>query len=143
MFNKNRQLPPKISSKLDDYWRAYKAQFNKTYSGNLDNTRRIKWEQNLVKIYEHNLMAAAGHHGYTLRDNHIADLSTKHQGVYDDVACTSDIVNHAILIVGYTPNEWILKNWWGEHWGEGGYMRLARHKNRCGIANYAAYAKIE
>ncbi|KAF7384824.1 hypothetical protein HZH68_014436 [Vespula germanica] len=65
------------------------------------------------------------------------------QGVYDDVACTSDIVNHAILIVGYTPNEWILKNWWGEHWGEGGYMRLARHKNRCGIANYAAYAKIE
>ena len=28
-------------------------------------------------IYEHNVMAAAGHHSYTLRDNQLADLSTK------------------------------------------------------------------
>lgn len=45
--------------------------------GNLENTRRTAWEQNLVEIYKHNLMAAAGHHSYTLRDNHIADLSTR------------------------------------------------------------------
>ncbi|KAK2587440.1 hypothetical protein KPH14_003150 [Odynerus spinipes] len=321
VFGQTKHLPPEISKKLDDYWRAYKAQFNKTYSGNLENARRIAWEQNLVKIYEHNLMAAAGHHGYMLRDNHIADLNTQqyvremvklipsrrrrvsedemvslayhdprlvpsrldwremgfvtapvnqmncgscyahsiagsiegqifkqtgmliplseqqlvdcstitgnigcgggslrntlrylersrglmpqslypyigkqgqckfardrsivnitswavlpardekalqaavatvgpiaasinaspktfqlyHKGVYDDVSCSSDTVNHAVLIVGYTPNEWILKNWWGENWGENGYMRLARHKNRCGIANYAAYARV-
>jgi cathepsin L len=53
------------------------AQFNKTYTGNLENARRTAWEQNLVEIYKHNLMAAAGHHSYTLRDNHIADLSTR------------------------------------------------------------------
>ncbi|EZA49955.1 Cathepsin K [Ooceraea biroi] len=308
-----------ISKQLDDYWRAYKAQFNKTYAKNLENARRMAWEQNLVEIYKHNLMAAAGHHSYTLRDNHIADLNTHqynremvrlipsrrrrlpsepivsvhqsdnvpesldwrecgfvttpvnqqscgscyaysivesiegqifkqtgmlldlsaqqlvdcstatgnlgctggslrntlrylerskglmprslypymaeqgqcrfqkdlsvvnitswailparderalevavatigpiaasinaspktfqlyHKGVYDDHLCSSDAMNHAMLIVGYTPTEWILKNWWGDNWGENGYMRLAKNKNRCGIANYAAYVKI-
>lgn len=63
-------------------------------------------------------------------------------GVYDDPQCTSNTVNHAMLLVGYTPTEWILKNWWGESWGESGYMRLSKNKNRCGVANYAAYANI-
>ncbi|XP_072757222.1 cathepsin K [Anoplolepis gracilipes] len=314
-------LPSTISEKLNDYWQTYKTQFNKTYTGNLENTRRTAWEQNHVEIYKHNLMAAAGHHSYTLRDNHIADLSTRqymrdmvklmpsqrrrlptepmvsavlhnphkipksldwreygfitspvnqeecgscyaysivesiqgqifkqtgmllplsaqqlvdcstttgnhgcvggslrntlkylekskglmagylypynakqgvcrfqrelsvvnitswailpardekaleaavatigpipasinaspktfqlyHKGVYDDHLCNSDTVNHAMLIVGYTPTEWILKNWWGDSWGEDGYMRLAKNKNRCGIANYAAYVKV-
>lgn len=63
-------------------------------------------------------------------------------GIYDDFTCTSATVNHAMLIVGYTKDAWILKNWWGSHWGENGYMRLRRNRNRCGIANYAAYALV-
>lgn len=63
-------------------------------------------------------------------------------GIYDDATCSSDLVNHAMLIVGYTPDYWILKNWWGVSWGEDGYMRLKKGKNRCGVANYAAYAKV-
>ncbi|XP_055690429.1 procathepsin L [Lutzomyia longipalpis] len=63
-------------------------------------------------------------------------------GVYDDPQCSSESVNHAMLIVGYTPHYWIIKNWWGERWGEGGYMRLQRHQNLCGVANYAAYAIV-
>lgn len=51
--------------------------FNKTYTEKLDATRRTAWEENLIEIYKHNLMAAMGHHSYTLRDNHIADLSTR------------------------------------------------------------------
>ncbi|CAG9759453.1 unnamed protein product [Ceutorhynchus assimilis] len=65
-----------------------------------------------------------------------------HKGLYDDPGCTSLSVNHAMLLVGYTKDAWILKNWWGKHWGEQGYMRLRRHKNRCGVSNYAAYALV-
>ncbi|XP_076261029.1 cathepsin L4 [Rhynchophorus ferrugineus] len=65
-----------------------------------------------------------------------------HRGIYDDPTCTSFTVNHAMLLVGYTRDAWILKNWWGKHWGEQGYMRLRRHHNRCGVANYAAYALV-
>lgn len=65
-----------------------------------------------------------------------------HKGIYDDEACSSNTVNHAMLLVGYTKDAWILKNWWGSHWGENGYMRLRKNKNRCGVANYAAYALV-
>ncbi|XP_011194246.1 procathepsin L [Zeugodacus cucurbitae] len=63
-------------------------------------------------------------------------------GVYDDISCSSDTVNHAMLVVGYTKDYWILKNWWGQMWGEDGYMRLKRGRNLCGIANYAAYSIV-
>lgn len=63
-------------------------------------------------------------------------------GIYDDPTCSSNTVNHAMLVVGYTKDAWILQNWWGNHWGENGYMKLRRKVNRCGIANYAAYALV-
>lgn len=63
-------------------------------------------------------------------------------GIYDDPTCSSNTVNHAMLVVGYTKDAWILKNWWGSHWGENGYMKLRKKVNRCGIANYAAYALV-
>lgn len=63
-------------------------------------------------------------------------------GVYDDETCSAATVNHAMLAIGYTPDYWILKNWWGKNWGDGGYMQIKRHKNLCGISNYAAYAVV-
>ncbi|SPP81668.1 cathepsin L1 isoform X1 [Drosophila guanche] len=63
-------------------------------------------------------------------------------GIYDDVSCLSTSVNHAMLVMGYGKDYWILKNWWGARWGESGYMRLKKGSNLCGIANYAAYAIV-
>lgn len=63
-------------------------------------------------------------------------------GVYDDPACSSDQVNHAMLLVGFTEEYWILKNWWTDKWGENGYMRLAKKNNLCGVTNYSAFARI-
>ena len=48
-------------------------------------------------------------------------------------------MNHAVLIVGYTPGYWIVKNSWGAGWGSGGYIYLVRGKNMCGIADEASY----
>ena len=55
---------------------CFQARNNKTYTGRTEQMRRAAWEDNLLKIYEHNLMAAAGHYEYVLRDNSIADLNT-------------------------------------------------------------------
>lgn len=67
-------------------------------------------------------------------------LGTKHyrSGVFDDPQCP-DRINHAVTIVGYTPNAWIIKNSWGNQWGEQGFFHLARGKNRCGINTEIAY----
>lgn len=59
-------------------------------------------------------------------------------GIFKASQCTSDI-DHAVAIVGYTKNAWIVKNSWGKNWGENGYIRLERGKNTCGLAEYAVY----
>lgn len=31
---------------------------------------------------------------------------------------------------------------WNKHWGIGGYLKLARNKNMCGIGNYPCYPMV-
>ena len=53
-------------------------------------------------------------------------------------SCTSSyrsIVDHSALVVGYDEKSWIVKNSWGTSWGEGGFFRLRRGRNSCGIAS--------
>uniref|UniRef100_A0A8D2GXF9 Cathepsin S n=1 Tax=Urocitellus parryii TaxID=9999 RepID=A0A8D2GXF9_UROPR len=66
--------------------------------------------------------------------------------VYYDSSCTQN-VNHGVLVVGYGNSNgkdyWLVKNSWGLHFGEEGYIRMARNsKNHCGIASYCSYPEI-
>ncbi|KAE8588081.1 hypothetical protein XENTR_v10022329 [Xenopus tropicalis] len=66
------------------------------------------------------------------------------KGIYYDKSCDGDSINHAVLAVGYGKQKkgkyWIIKNSWGEDWGNKGYILMAREKgNACGIANLASY----
>lgn len=71
-----------------------------------------------------------------------------HGGVFDGPCGTETKDNHVVLVVGYgvtTDNikYWIVKNSWGEGWGESGYIRMKRDitdKNGiCGITTWAMY----
>lgn len=63
-------------------------------------------------------------------------------GIYTDPFCKSSsyLLDHSVLLVGYGTNEngedyYLLKNWYGPHWGEGGYFKMARNRgNHCGVA---------
>ncbi|XP_067004448.1 procathepsin L isoform X2 [Anabrus simplex] len=69
-------------------------------------------------------------------------------GVYHDPTCRSGIydLNHDVLVIGYgTENGtdfWIIKNSWGETWGENGFLKISTATNSCGLASYASYPLI-
>lgn len=59
-------------------------------------------------------------------------------GIYFEEDCTEK-VNHGALLVGYGSEDgtdyWIIKNSFGETWGEAGYMRIARNRgNDCDVS---------
>lgn len=67
-------------------------------------------------------------------------------GLYMNPECTSTIVNHGVLVVGYGYDKfadgdyWLVKNSYGDSWGDAGYFRIPRNfNNYCGIANLASY----
>ncbi|KAM8794353.1 cathepsin K-like [Eudromia elegans] len=69
------------------------------------------------------------------------------RGVYYDESCNGQNINHAVLAVGYGAQKgtkhWIIKNSWGEEWGNKGYVLLARNRdNACGVANLASFPRM-
>ncbi|PQQ03328.1 vignain-like [Prunus yedoensis var. nudiflora] len=69
-------------------------------------------------------------------------------GVFSPTDCGTN-QNHAVTVVGYGTTEdgtkyWLLKNQWGESWGENGYMKISLRDagapgGVCGLAQYALY----
>ena len=54
-------------------------------------------------------------------------------GIFNSSCGTN--LNHAVLLVGYGANYYILKNSWNSNWGESGYMRMAIEDGNgiCGV----------
>ncbi|KAF7278428.1 cathepsin L-like isoform X2 [Rhynchophorus ferrugineus] len=71
--------------------------------------------------------------------NNLAEYAS---GIYDE-PCSSFVLNHGVLAVGYGIENgqpyWLIKNSWGVSWGEEGYFKLKRGENQCGVAVEPSY----
>merc|ERR550519_1760828 len=71
-------------------------------------------------------------------------LSNVNQGIFDQ--CSTTKINHAVTVVGYgtwctgsnCKDYWLIKNSWGDNWGDGGYVKLVRGKGACGVGGNCA-----
>ncbi|CAL4090924.1 unnamed protein product, partial [Meganyctiphanes norvegica] len=70
-------------------------------------------------------------------------------GVLEDNFCTPNKwINHAVVLVGYGNENgkdyWLIRNSWGESWGEEGYIKLARNvDNHCRISDFGYITQIK
>ena len=72
----------------------------------------------------------------------IGGFQSYKSGVYTDPACKTAQVNHAVTIVGYGTEKgrkyWLVRNSWGTHWGDKGYIKMDRDtENFCKLGDYA------
>ena len=71
-------------------------------------------------------------------------LQTYTGGILDKTSsqCPVSGINHAVTMVGYGHDDasdkdyWIVKNSWGQSWGEKGYFRIKRGSGTCGVNCY-------
>lgn len=67
-------------------------------------------------------------------------------GILDNDDCNNvSYVDHAVTVVGFGSENgkdfWIVRNSWGDTWGEDGYVRMIRNMdNKCLIASVAFVA---
>jgi len=74
-------------------------------------------------------------------------------GVSCPLICSKRMLNHGVLLVGYNAQGfsilrlrkkpyWIIKNSWGERWGEKGYYKLCRGHGMCGMNTMVSAAMV-
>jgi len=65
---------------------------------------------------------------------------TYHSGIKS--ACSGRNLDHGVGIVGFGDNYWIIRNSWGQSWGEAGYIRVAQGQNCDGMMTDVIAAKV-
>lgn len=90
------------------------------------------------------LLAAVSNDGPVVVSADASPWSLYNKGVFN--GCERDAtVNHAVLMVGYGHDPkagtggrdyWLIRNSWGQGWGEDGFIRIERHSSDSGEAGH-------
>ena len=76
------------------------------------------------------------------------DFQMYKSGIFNSTQCSSDMLDHAVLAVGYGVTleghkYLIIKNSWGASWGMDGYIYFSTDTdNMCGIAQHCSYPVV-
>ncbi|XP_073029734.1 cysteine protease RD19A-like [Primulina eburnea] len=97
----------------------------------------------VVSLDEDQIAANLVKHGPLAVAINAVYMQTYMRGVSCPYICSKQL-DHGVLLVGYGASGyapirmkekqyWIIKNSWGENWGENGYYKICRGRNICGV----------
>jgi len=106
------------------------------YTGGLMKSSISYWGSN-----EDDLKALLVEHGPVVTGMDASWLSYYNGGIFDSFMCCNaasdsscvDDNNHAVLVVGYGPGYFLVKNSWGPRWGENGFFKIKSGTGMCGF----------
>merc|ERR1712127_491492 len=120
---------------------------------------------NNLDVYNKGAKVTGSYYSYSGDEETLKGLVAKHGAVVTSVAskgpfqeykggvfggCISgQKTDHAVTVVGYGTDAatglkyWLIKNSWGESWGEGGFIRLQRGVAMCGIGKTMVAVECE
>jgi len=142
--------------RLETYPRAYKSKqgaCNMSRSYPVETKAAIFDTYELIPAGEDNLKKAVAIGPTAVQvDATCPDFIFYHSGVYTaaegcDSAGAAGTLMHAMVVVGFDADGdangvpyWIVRNSWGEEWGEGGYMKMAMYQGDAGLYGLARSA---
>ncbi|XP_028788990.1 probable cysteine protease RD19D [Neltuma alba] len=106
-----------------------------------------------IPVDESQIAAYLVHHGPLAMGINSVFMQTYIGGVSCPLICSKRRLNHGVLLVGYGAKGfsilrlknkpyWIIKNSWGNKWGEHGYYRLCRGHTMCGMNTMVSAAMV-
>jgi len=58
-------------------------------------------------------------------------------GIFKDTSCRGN-ANHAVTMVGFDSQKFMIKNSWGSSWGSSGYIYMSRNHHNCKLYTHSA-----
>ncbi|KAJ1403129.1 Peptidase C1A, papain C-terminal [Sesbania bispinosa] len=106
-----------------------------------------------IPVDENQIAAHLVKHGPLAMGLNAIFMQTYIGGVSCPLICGKRWLNHGVLLVGYGSKGfsilrlrkkpyWIIKNSWGQGWGENGYYRLCRGHGMCGMNTMVSTAMV-
>ncbi|KEH43476.1 putative cathepsin L [Medicago truncatula] len=106
-----------------------------------------------IPVDENQIAAYLVNHGPLAMGVNAVFMQTYIGGVSCPLICSKRMLNHGVLLVGYNSQGfsilrlrkkpyWIIKNSWGERWGEKGYYKLCRGHGMCGMNTMVSAAMV-
>ena len=119
-------------SKQADYPYIGRSNPNCMAKGKENGLSNVKQRYYTYRYGAEQMIAALADGPIVIEFNAIEPFFYYKTGIFDDPKCGTQ-VDHAMAAVGYAPDYVILKNSWGETWGDKGFAKVARGYNLCGM----------
>ncbi|KAJ2938893.1 hypothetical protein O0L34_g17703 [Tuta absoluta] len=114
--------------------------------GNMTNVYHIKGFAAVTKNSPNSLKVVLNKYGpVTIGVLVTENMAFYRSGVLYDRHCPKNprYMNHAVTLIGYGERDgqlyWIIKNSWGESWGESGYLLMSAKDNNCNVMTEPFY----